>query len=164
MYGYDIVIEALQEKLKTLTDPKDTSENPKPITTSVEFGQEELKSLYGAEVKFIILFSDTDKIGSQGMRGQSKQVVIEGAVVTLIPGDNSAAAIKCYRCSDIVEDFLENENCLDLPGCIVEVPDDGAQNWTVVDVSGNPRGNNRPNKATAAATKFKITKRKEPQF
>jgi len=164
MYGYDIVIEAMQKKLKTLTDPKDTSENPEPITKAVEFGHEELKSLYGQGVKFIILFSNTDKISSQGMRNQSKQAVIEGAIVTLVPGDNSEAAIECYHYSDVVEDFLENENCLDLPGCIVEVPDDGAMNWGVVDVSDNPRGSNKPNKATAASTKFKITKTKEPQF
>ncbi len=164
MYGYDIVIKALQKKLGELTDPQDTSNNPGSIYSNVEFGQEELKSLYGVNAKAVILFSNTDKIGSQGMRGQSKQVVIEGAIVTLVPGDNSEAAIKCYHYSDIAEDFLENENCLGIPGCKVEVPDDSAQNWTVVDVSGNPRGNNRPNKATAAATKFMITKVKEPQF
>jgi len=165
MYGYKKVILKMQEKLRLLTDPEDESENPKPIFgDNVDFGQEELTGMYGSPAKAIILFADTDKIGSQGMRGQSKQAQITGTVITLIPGDNSAAALECLQYSDIVEDFLENENCLEIPGCLVEVTDSGAQNWRVVDISGNPKGNNKPNKVTAASTQFIITKTKEPQF
>lgn len=155
MYGYKNLLATLQSKIEVITDP--FADDPeKPIFSNVELGDPENIGLYAGAFA-VVLFADTTKTGAAGMRGQSKAALIQGAVLTIIPGDNSAAALECVHYSDLVEDLLEDEYVLGISNCEINVPEN-SQNWRVVQIKGKT---DKPKKCTVAATPFMITKSKE---
>jgi len=183
MYGYDEILLALQDKLGEVVDPNatipaldvdgkpvlDDDGNPTttpdltPIFTNIEIGKPKKPAFY-EKVGGILILGTVTKTGSKGSNGQAQYQIIQGAIITLVPGDDKAATLKCLHYSDIVGDFCEDKTALNLKGTTIELLESNSQGWRPIDISKFTSMNVSQFKMTSTATTiFQITRMKQNQ-
>lgn len=148
---YDTIIQTMREKIKALTDPEDTSEDPKPLFENVRYSIPDKISLFGGSLAVIRFRKARLEQLEAGMHESAK---IPGAIFILLPGDTEESVLKILRYSDIVGAYLENWDLLGIPGCRVDVLKNDAQNWDVLNISQNPK---MPVLYSFSVTGFEIT-------
>jgi hypothetical protein len=154
MYGFKKALLSIQGEIKKLSDPDETSQDP--IYKNVILGQAENIGLYNGALASVII-ATTPKTGAQGARRQAERAIIQGAVITYIPGVGTNSVLKCIHYSDIVGDWLEtNNSTLIGKGISLEKNEDNTHNWRPVNVSETKT----PKMCIAGSTKFILTKTK----
>ncbi len=148
LYGYKKLYLTIKRAIADLTDP-DTDEN---LYKNVAINPPENLGLYNGPLA-VLLFGKAKRKSSE--IGLGKEAMIKAAVLTFIPGENEAAALKCVHNCDIIEAYLDTSP---INGIQTIVDDDNSQDWKVVDVGTDKK---KPKKCTAGGTLFTIIKSKE---
>lgn len=161
MFGYKNLKDTIKSKVAVLTDPEDTSTNPQPIFRNV-LGGKPKKPVFYKGPGAIVLLANASNTDWKGIHKQKRLSVVQGAVLTFIPGDDEKAMDKCLHYSDIVGDIFEDRFSLGIPGTQVEPVKGMSQGWRVVDLSkATDMNTNQLKKTTTAATFFNVYKGKE---
>jgi|GEM_PF-5255942 hypothetical protein len=161
MFGYKNLKDVLKSKVAGLTDPEDTSNPSKPIFKSVISGKPSKVSFYSGPGA-VILLANASTVNWKGMHKQKRLSVVQGAVLTFIPGDTEDSMDKCLHYSDIVGDLFEDRYALGIEGTQVEPVQSMAQGWRIVDLTKATDMNTKQlKKTTTAATFFNVYKGKE---
>lgn len=158
MYGFKDAFLAVQEELKTLTDPSNWDGNEDKIFKNVIIGQAENIGLYNGPLASL-LFGFTPKTGAIGMGGRGRLATIEGAVITFVPGMNEEAVLRCVHYCDVIGDWLESPTSPTLKdeGITIKKIGTDTHNWRTMNVS---RDSKKPKMSTVGSTKFILTKKR----
>jgi hypothetical protein len=151
-YNYTDILDTLHEKITALTN---SSSPPTPIYNDVVIGESPNISLINGTLAEIFL-SRVLKEGYRGLKNQGRAALVEGVIITIVPGTNEAAFKTCIDSCDFVEEFFENKKSLGLDGVLTSTPGSMNQNWRIVDVN-KPRFPKTPNLCIAGATVFYVT-------
>jgi hypothetical protein len=166
MYGYKLLIEVLQSCIQELSDPEAfLPESPdipdeSPIFKNVEIGNPSDLSFWNT-IGAILMFGQVTKTDADGSNDQRKYQLIQGAVITIVPGDEASNYMKMLHYSDIVGDFCENNSALGLPGTTIDLIESNSQGWRLMDISKFSRATLKQlDMASTATTIFQIKRPK----
>lgn len=148
LYGYKQLYLTVKNAILNLAYP-DTDEK---LYKNVVINPPENLGLYNGPLA-VLLFGKVKRKSSE--IGLWKEAMIQAALLTFIPGENEAAALRCVNNCDIIEAYLDTSP---ITGIQTIVDDDNSQDWKVVDVG---RDKKKPKKCTAGGTLFTIIKSKE---
>lgn len=161
MFGYSKLLDTIIDKVAALTDPEDESADPHPIYQSVISGRPSKLSFYRGPGA-VILLSNASNVVWKGMRKQHRVSVVQGAVLTFIPGDDDQAMHRCLHYSDIVGGLFDDRYILGIPGSWVEPVASMAQGWRIIDLTkAIDLSTGQLTKTTTAATFFNVHKNHE---
>lgn len=147
MYDYVKLIKAEQSGLLALTDPSltipgiptddnptpDPIPDPTPILFACEYGIPK-KIEFWNKVGAILLFGNVATSDYMGINKQRLTQVIQGAVITFVPGDDPSAMERCLHYSDIIGDYFEKKSALGIPGVTHELMNSNSQGWKTIDL------------------------------
>ena len=168
MYDLETVKATLQIKLKELTDPYDTSNNPEPVLVNVMRGEPDLISLFDGTLAGLVFIHSTEQqlglnkhvpinAAINNMKGKSQSWIMNlvGGVVLFVPGNDDDSDTIATQLSDVVSDFFKDSDCLELPGVSTSPLTSGASmNWRPLTIT--LENQQKPIKSLTAAIKFNI--------
>lgn len=156
IYDYNGVQDTLQNILKKVTDPKNTSPTLNPIYESVLLFLPKDVNLYKGSIA-VLKFRRVPEIQpvSLGKGGAIDKAIIQGAVFTFIKGSGDEPTRKAIYYSDLIGALFKTKNLLDMSNASIKPLKNDAQNWETLNITGD---DNRPRWYTFAVTPFEISK------